>query len=194
MRVLLLGSLLLAACQSAVGPQGPAGEKGASGPTGAIGPTGAAGKDGTTPKIPHLIVAGTGEDLGPLTGEDTAIHPVMGIEIDWVGIPLIAYESTDCTGDGVFTLSPAGNYTLDHFPHRSTHFVSGLRHTVLAQQSPTKKTIMANSTEAPNYLRPCCEFQCLSLSNPSSRSGIPLIDTKMPATGFFHADLSIELR
>ena len=49
-------------------------------------------------KIPHLIVASTGEDLGPLTGDRTALHPTLGIEVDYRSFASLLFESPDCSG------------------------------------------------------------------------------------------------
>ncbi len=87
------------------GPQGTpgmAGPKGDPGPIGATGPQGPPGNGGAT-KIPHLIVAQSGEDLGPFLGYSTAFNQALGGEVDFAGA--LYFDQQNCAGN-VYAFGP----------------------------------------------------------------------------------------
>ena len=74
------------------------GSPGQAGPAGPMGVQGIPGQPGTTAKVPHLVVAATGEDLGFAIGFSVAYSTDHELAIEYVNPPMLAYENATCTG------------------------------------------------------------------------------------------------
>ena len=60
-------------------------------------------------KVPHLVVAATGEDLGPSLGGTVAYNAEAGGTVDFATFGPIYFTSTDCTGAAYY---PSNDITL----------------------------------------------------------------------------------
>jgi hypothetical protein len=87
------------------GAKGDPGMPGAAGTPGMAGATGPAGKDGVS-KIPHLIVAQGGEDLGPLIGYNCAFNVQLAGEVCYDG--RLLFDQQGCAGNAYAQEGSAG--------------------------------------------------------------------------------------
>lgn len=83
--------VLLGAC-------GGGGSPGQPGPAGPMGLQGIPGPAGPAAKVPHLVVAATGEDLGFAMGLSAAYSPAHSLVIEYVYAPTFYYEDDRCAG------------------------------------------------------------------------------------------------
>ncbi len=111
---LAIGLSLLTGCLAGAPPQ----ESSTGAVTnGLVEPEGQAKKAPPPTPIPHLVVAQSGEDLGPLAGDNCAINPTAGGETCF--FTAILYDQPDCAGNAylggpalhanVHVLDAAGN-------------------------------------------------------------------------------------
>jgi hypothetical protein len=82
--------------QGEQGPPGTNGATGATGPAGAQGPVGPQGPAGIA-QLPHLIVAATGEDLGPMTNDGCSFNPALKAETCYTSS--FYFEQQACAGN-----------------------------------------------------------------------------------------------
>lgn len=111
MRYLLAAALMMFGC--APGPVGPVGERGpqgVAGPAGDVAPLLAeiaalrgeleAVRREARVKVPHSVIAETGEDLGVYLDAETVFSEKLGAPIRWKPVAWL-YASTDCTGEAL---------------------------------------------------------------------------------------------
>lgn len=182
-------ALVLVGCAGPTGTTGPPGPEGVQGlqgfpgtigPQGDVGPAGPQGPAGMgVTKIPHLVVAKTGEDLGPLLDEhDLSFWPKGNGEVLWSGpLTAVSYDQPNCAGNA-FMLSV------------SSRIASRLH------VSPWNTALKATGTKAMfhqvSYRDSLPNAPCAAGDQPQ-QTGWPFLDTKIPVVLRTDDELAVEL-
>lgn len=174
MRKLLCCLALVVGCSPGPeGSPGPQGEKGDPGPMGEV------GRDGVTPKIPHLLVAATGEDLGVYVDRSMAWSEKLKAVVDYRRTSeTVLFAEADCKG------AMATQGALLH----GVYFVAPARGTLVTAVGLPAKFQSASRIDA------ITPEACTRFDRPVEQFARALMDSGMPARTYRSEELAIELR
>ena len=148
---------------------------------GAPGSPGENGPPGAGQKIPHLVVAATNEDLGPLIGPNTTFFPKADGEVVWTSkgtLDPVFFDQPKCAGNA-YVQGPT-------VPHASARprapWSTLLKYTgsLIGFPAPSYKHII-------NGVPQCDELDIVQ------RGGYLLVDTKIAAPEYSEQELAVQL-